>query len=289
MSTSTSVSNSSKTETDYFNTLIDYAVRHHYSVALWRLPLGTKKHLILSRHHAYLTYTSALEDLSTGFIFAPFEAKEDRIFLEADFCFSFEENIISPPSTELEKSSHAWMNDWLESERVKKNIYYTSNANAYTTPKGSFVQLVNDGIAEIEKGRFEKVVLSRTHVVPLPADFDIGCAFYDLCNLYANALVSFVSIPDAGSWMGATPELLASVENKRTFRTTALAGTQAYKEGMNLKSVAWTQKDIEEQALVERYIISCFKKIRLREYDEHGPRTIVAGNLLHLKSDSTLR
>lgn len=290
MSTSPSVSNSPKTETDYFNTLIAYAVRHHYAVALWRLPMGTKKHLILSRHHAYLTYTLALEDLSAGFIFAPFETKEDRIFLQADFCFSFAENTLSPPATELENSSHAWMNEWLrtESEQSKKNIYYTSNAKAYSTQKESFVQLVNDGIAEIEKGRFEKVVLSRTQVVSLSADFDIGCAFHDLCNLYDNALVSFVSIPDAGSWMGATPELLASVENKKTFRTTALAGTQAYTEGMNLKSVAWTQKDIEEQALVERYIISCFKKIRLREYDEHGPRTVVAGNLLHLKSDFTV-
>jgi isochorismate synthase len=100
-----------------------------------------------------------------------------------------------------------------------------------------------------------------------------------------NALISFVSTPEAGSWLGATPELLASVENKTIFKTIALAGTQPYYEGINLKSVAWTQKDIEEQALVERYIISCFKKIRLREYEEHGPRTTVAGNLLHLKSE----
>ena len=45
------------------------------------------------------------------------------------------------------------------------------------------------------------------------------------------------------------------------------------------------QKDIEEQALVERYVISCFKKIRLREYDEHGPKTMIAGNVLHLKTE----
>ncbi len=54
---------------------------------------------------------------------------------------------------------------------------------------------------------------------------------------------------------------------------------------MDVRSVAWTQKDIEEQALVCRYIISCFKKIRLREYVETGPKTVVAGNLLHLKTD----
>jgi isochorismate synthase len=109
-----------------------------------------------------------------------------------------------------------------------------------------------------------------------------------LCALYSNALITFVTLPNEGTWLGASPELLVSVQDKRIFRTTALAGTQAYSEGVNIKSVAWTQKDIEEQALVERYIISCFKKIRLREYDEHGPRTVVAGNLIHLKSDFTV-
>ena len=37
--------------------------------------------------------------------------------------------------------------------------------------------------------------------------------------------------------------------------------------------------------MVSRYIINCFKKIRLREFEEHGPKTVVAGNLMHLKSD----
>ena len=49
--------------------------------------------------------------------------------------------------------------------------------------------------------------------------------------------------------------------------------------------MAWTQKEIEEQALVCRYIINCFKKIRVREYLEHGPKTVVAGNVMHLKTD----
>jgi isochorismate synthase len=64
-----------------------------------------------------------------------------------------------------------------------------------------------------------------------------------------------------------------------------LAGTQKAQGENPLKSAAWTQKEIEEQALVSRYIVDCFKKIRLREYDEHGPKTVLAGNLLHLRSD----
>ncbi|MBK7650997.1 MAG: chorismate-binding protein [Flammeovirgaceae bacterium] len=98
------------------------------------------------------------------------------------------------------------------------------------------------------------------------------------------AFVSLVSSPETGTWMGATPELLVSVAQNK-FKTVALAGTLPYSPDINLKYVAWTQKEIEEQALVCRYIINCFKKIRLREYEEHGPKTIVAGNLMHLKTE----
>ena len=108
--------------------------------------------------------------------------------------------------------------------------------------------------------------------------------FEQLCENHPQAFVSFVSSPQTGTWMGATPELLVSVSQNK-FKTIALAGTLPYSPDTNLKTVAWTQKEIEEQALVSRYIISCFKKIRLREYDEHGPKTIVAGNVMHLKTD----
>ncbi len=50
----------------------------------------------------------------------------------------------------------------------------------------------------------------------------------------------------------------------------------------------WSQKEIEEQALVSRYIIGCFKKIRLREYLEEGPKTAQAGNLMHLCTQYTV-
>ena len=37
--------------------------------------------------------------------------------------------------------------------------------------------------------------------------------------------------------------------------------------------------------MVSRFIINCFKKIRLREFEEIGPRTSKAANLVHLKTD----
>jgi isochorismate synthase len=290
MAISGSVSLETLVETDYFSLLIETAVQKNFAVAIWRLPNDPRKHLIISKRPSLLKYTDALENLLPGFIFAPFEPAADRIFLVADFYFTFENGKLSPPETQLEIDSYVWLYD--VQRGAKKNdslqIYLDRAATRPTTQRDFFLNLVNDAIGQIERGAFEKIVVSRTQVVDLGDDFNVTAAFQKLCSLYSNALISFVSIPGIGSWMGASPELLASVENKKIFRTTALAGTQPFKEGTNLKTVAWTQKDIEEQALVERYIISCFKKIRLREYEEHGPRTVAAGNLIHLKSDFTV-
>ena len=86
--------------------------------------------------------------------------------------------------------------------------------------------------------------------------------------------------------MGATPELLVNIDRKHhIFKTVALAGTQMASDGLTTETAAWRQKEIEEQAMVGRYIINCFKKIRLREYEEIGPKTVKAGHLLHLKSE----
>ena len=290
MAISTAVSFSELTETEHFSLLINYAVAENFSVALWRLPNDLKVHLIISKDIELLKYSAPLEDLPPGFIISPFDAAADRIFLKADFSFSFLGGALVSPDNALEKSSRIWLNDLLNRPDETKTtaVHHDNTTKVSTTDKDFFLSLVNDGISQIEGGKFEKVVLSRTLSIDLPNAFDVSNAFQNLCKLYSNALISFVSIPKKGSWLGASPELLVSVEGNRTFRTTALAGTQAYTAGINLKSVAWTQKDIEEQALVERYIISCFKKIRLREYDEHGPRTVIAGNLIHLKSDFTV-
>ena len=277
---------SAATEADYLNALIGHAIENNFSVAVWRLPDNKAKHLIISRKHELLKQDTPLEELPTGFILAPFNRSADRIFLKADVAFSFENNTLKPPSNPIETTSAAWLNTPVRnSKHSLPSRLHALKYQPFTTDKESFMNIVEEGIRQIEKGTFEKIVPSRAQIVSLDPQFDIVTVFQRLCASVPNALVSFVSTPESGSWIGATPELLVSVENKTTFRTIALAGTQIYHEGANLKTVAWTQKDIEEQALVERYIISCFKKIRLREFEEHGPKTVIAGNLLHLKSE----
>ncbi len=272
-------------ESEYLSFLIGCAIDSHFSVAVWRLPNDELKHLIISRKHELVQPQRPLEELPSGFIFAPFEASGDRIFLKADFSFTFSNNSLRAPENSLETTSNAWLQTQWNNQESASQKYYHLSYHPEATKKGAFLNMVAEGIREIEQGTFEKVVPSRAHQIDLPSGFDIVQSFQKLCNVYPDALISFISTPESGSWLGATPELLVSVEDKTTFKTVALAGTQAYERGARLKDVGWTQKDIEEQALVERYIISCFKKIRLREFEEHGPKTVVAGNLLHLKSE----
>lgn len=272
-------------EAEFFSTLVDYALDSNSSIALWQLPNDRTKHIILSRDHQSLKKNVPLEDLPQGFIFAPFDAEKDRLFLKADLSFSFSEGKRNEGQTFLETESIRWYNDNVKKSARRPNQGASVERPVQAVSKNDFIEFVQKGILEIEKGEFEKVVPSRLKEIQLPENFDIVNAFRKLCDTYPNALVSFVSIPGVGNWLGASPELLVSVEDNTIFKTVALAGTKPYTGSTNIKSVAWTQKEIEEQALVERYIISCFKKIRLREYDEHGPKTVIAGNLMHLRSD----
>jgi isochorismate synthase len=282
-----SVSGSQISETELLHFLVHQAADSDQPFAFWRLPNSARRYFIISQTHRILEQQTSLEDSSAGFIFAPFDREKSRYYLPADLIFSFEHNKLLSPETPAEANSEAWLSEKLKQGHSVKKVKFRSSKTISESPD-TFLQTIVRSVEEIERGKFEKIVPSRSKLIELPVEFDVVIAFEKLCDQYPNALISFVSIPGVGHWLGATPEVLVTLEDKTIFKTVALAGTKPYYAGTNLKSVAWTQKEIEEQALVERYVISCFKKIRLREYEEHGPKTVVAGNLMHLKSDFTV-
>ena len=271
------------------HSLFQFSADNQLSIAVWQLPGSQKKQLLLSKQARRINRDEViLEELSSGFIFAPFDRKQDAIFLDADYLFTFAEGQLLNPQSEKEERAHELLSGLNLTPEAKFKFYTRPNSPEHAdTSREQFITLVTQAMHLIDQGAAEKIVPSRTrHIVPA-GSLDLVTSFEKLCTAFPNAMVSFVSTPEGGSWIGATPELLVCVDDSK-FKTVALAGTQPYHDGTNLKQVAWTQKEIEEQALVERYIISCFKKIRLREYDEHGPKTVVAGNLMHLKSEFTV-
>lgn len=272
-------------EAEAFGILLNHALENNFSFALWRSPNDSVKNLIVSYTAKTLEPKAILEDLAPGFIFAPFDKTKSRYYLPADIMFHFSEGVLNEPANNEANASREWFNEAASKAGLKPSKpFFFKQSSTSSSDKTAYMQLVAKGVQQIEDGAFEKIVPSRAKRVELPESFDAIDTFQKLCDTYPNALISFVSIPNVGTWMGASPELLIQVENNRIFKTVALAGTKPFEPGTDIRNVAWTQKEIEEQALVSRYIISNFKKIRLREYDEQGPKTVIAGNVMHLKT-----
>ena len=167
---------------------------------------------------------------------------------------------------------------------------------------------------ELQKGQFRKIVLARRSKETFGEDVDAEQLFLKACKSYPRMFVALVSTPESGMWLMATPEVLVQEREERgerreekgkaTFHTMALAGTMAL-HGRHLtfdtppgiatrntpastpewgQKLGWTDKNIEEQRFVATYILERLKQLA-DDIEEQGPRTVRAGNLVHLRSD----
>jgi isochorismate synthase len=259
------------------NSIISHALSSGKAISLWRLPDGDERHLVVADGAKIIDAAYSLEDSPPGFMVAPFDPSGTRYFLPADALFVVRENVIE----QLRGKEPAAHTGGLH----RPPFHLRASAQRPGQSQNFYESLVQNCVDEISRGSFEKIVPARSLRAEVDPEIDFLDVFDRLCSSYPHAFVSLTSSDSYGTWIGASPELLVHVDPSLTFRTAAMAGTQVFTDSVDLKKVSWTQKEIEEQALVERYIISCFKKIRLREFDEHGPRTVRAGNLLHLKTD----
>jgi isochorismate synthase len=271
------------------------AVHQQLPVAAWRLPNQQTRHVILDISGKASRVDWQLEELNPGFITSPFLTDQTHSpYIRADIHYrSGEEEWQVNPAANLRHYSEV-RNFLLKhiTQNSPAPIHTPARSEQYSaSDRTHFNSIVEKAIQQIEQGAFKKVVPSRRKIVALPPNFDVAATFQQFCEAYPAAFVSVFSIPGIGTWMGASPEILVSTyqaDRRRIFRTVALAGTQPLQGEDPLKNAAWRQKEIEEQAMVSRYIINCFKKIRLREFEEDGPKTTAAGNLLHLRTDFTV-
>ncbi len=249
--------------------------------ALYRLP-GQKDsfHFQTSLSAVKEVFEINLEEMEKGFLMSEFDGK--KYYLKADISWESGSGDLNIRQTLDGSDLLDGIMKKIQEEPGKISLTRKTAGETEKTDK-SFLELVEDCIQRISNGEFEKIVPARAHLVNDYDESQVIDFFLNLCENYEQAFVSLFSSPETGTWLGATPEILVKTRAAQEFETVALAGTQLFK-GQDLKSVAWTQKEIEEQAMVSRYIINAFKRIRLREFDEIGPKTVVAGNLLHLKT-----
>jgi isochorismate synthase len=277
----------------YQNAILQTALQNQQALALWRLPAQRTQHLIVGLEDKITQRRLDIEESPAGFAVSPFlnEDFKQTYFIPADLYFRFEGESIDFQSFNDEYSAagksfrQTVQSNIHTSQKNKLQKYFSKNALKSESNKEHHLKLVEKAIQSIQSHEFQKVVLSRNKQVGYPADFSPIDVFQRLCRIYPTAFCYFFHLPHIGTWMGASPETLISTDRNYTFRTVALAGTQRHNPAQKVSEALWSQKEIEEQALVSRYIINCFKKIRLREFEEEGPKTVIAGNLLHLKTN----
>ncbi len=253
--------------------------------AIFRRPFSNTFSIFISDSTSSTISDFNLEELKTGFLFAPYNISEHpTYYISADYSFELP---LDEKYVKISGKNCIFQSDSSSHNSNEFTIEYESdNEDNYQT----YLSDANKIINHIKAHDAQKVVLSRVKKLGTLKDKNYYKAFKRLTNNYPHAFVSLVNLPSLEQvWLGASPEILVSYDTEDTFKTMSLAGTQSAldKNGNSIEPIdaLWSHKEIEEQAMVSRYIINCLKKLRIREFEEDGPKTVKAGNLLHLRTE----
>lgn len=148
---------------------------------------------------------------------------------------------------------------------------HQSNFEASQQFYENYVELIKN---KIEEQKLDKVVAARCVQLANEGIENAADYFLNACLNYPDACVYFFSIHGIGSWMGATPEMLLQLENNK-LTTVALAGTKN-------NDTVWTDKEYEEQGMIEFFLKDVFKQIGVKNIIKSELKTINAGNIQHL-------
>jgi isochorismate synthase len=195
-----------------------------------------------------------------GFVFAPFDSSDSNGF-----------SVLIPDTQEIQTIFEA-----------QENIDITSQTTPFReaiASKEAHINLVDEAKTFLIENALPKVVIARSKTIPIPG-FDLLQTFYRMLAKYPAATVYVWYHPKVGLWMGATPEMLVTLEGQQ-FKTMSLAGTQVYSGDME---ISWRSKEREEQQLVTDYVVSKLKD-KTQQLQSGQPYTVKAGTLLHLRTD----
>jgi len=238
----------------------------------YRLP-DKAEIITLIQHHSQPREID-IQNISTknqGFIVSPFdESLGDKTFFLQPDCVFFSDDIDDIYIQEL-SGNHRYLSlEKQESEKIQ------------TTTTKEYIQNVNDAVRAMRENQFRKVVLSKVRKESFPIDFQPEKFFLKLCDRYPRAMVYLLQMPGVGCWAGATPEPLITA-NMDVAQTVSLAGTQAY-TGAVIDSYKWSDKELEEQAIVTGFVENTLKEQGVCEFTQTGPTNEQAANLIHLKT-----
>ncbi|MBP7359064.1 MAG: isochorismate synthase [Prevotella sp.] len=249
------------------------------SFALYRFPHENYCTLLSQKMRQPIELLS-YSDLSgkEGFVIAPFNASKDEPIL-----------LLEPEKTKkilLSDFDDTFKNSNSDSENYFDAVYEGAERLKYTVDYENFS-------SQIASGKFSKIVLARRKVVKSKLEIAPEELFKRACKLYPRMFIALVHTERCGTWLTASPEILLE-GHERNWRTIALAGTMklegcqlnfdASNEMCDSDMIKWSDKNIQEQGYVAKYIKECLDKFSNNVVEE-GPFTVRAGNLVHLRSN----
>ena len=245
------------------NEIYNMCLARNISFVSWRLPNDDTINTLLTRQQPVKVFQPVTG--YRGFVFAPFAFSEKRqaLFFVPDVIFQNDEF----PSEFL---------TYVEGEKWGQR-----HAFPYLAGQDEYFKQFQQVKDELDSGEAEKVVLSRT----IEADAKISEApdiFRELTDRYPYAMVYLLHIAGGTTWVGASPEPLL-LGNDEEYETSSIAATRPLK-GLN-GNHQWSAKETSEQTMVTEYIAKVLSEFSIGDYEQSGPKTIDAGNVMHLMTN----
>lgn len=249
------------------SSVLDHLLRKQMAFACWFNPKDNRLGIVVG-NASDVKLLDRFDQLNgeAGFVFAPYRITEKYPV------------ILLKPSIYLEDFNSADQIDFNHIEPFSP--VNESKDHCSTRSKEEYMQTIDETIAAIRKSELSKVIISRQIPVKRTSQ-SLGNTFFQLHDMTPNAFTYLVNLPAAGTWMGATPEVLLK-SDEGYFETVSLAGTQVRK--YDSEDYYWNTKDIEEQAFVSRYMLELFYSFGIHKYRTSGPETLESGKVAHLKT-----
>jgi len=243
--------------------ILDYCLKQNIPFAIYQLPRITKTVLIVARTVKQMDLDELLMAGKDVFAIAPFSLSDQKITcLTSNFVIG--EQVEASVFDQIKKIKPCL-------EEVQEPAFCASHSD--------YKEQFNKLYAEITSGRISKAILSRIkHLSKVNREF-ASSFFYKLCEVYPKAYNFMVYTPQSGLWTGASPELLfKAIDGVAT--AVSLAGTRK----STGEDSAWGTKERDEHQLVSDFVSAVLTKYDIRNAVVKGPVTVVAGKMLHLKT-----
>jgi isochorismate synthase len=293
-------------EYDFFDLLkglMTIAVRHQAGVAVWRLPKQRNIQVIIDTSFGQQSKNLTEQPHLSGFAISPFINLGSKVYLlEMDIQFEQKDGFwninYQKPSGKTDLFLRELDRLLTDKSMAPNGLWHINREKslAVGADRTSYTNLVSEAITKIQTNALLKVVVSRQKQIPF-SDVTHPVDIFKLClDRYNFGMVSLISVPGLGTWTGASPEILVSLDKQHIFKTMALAGTQKIAPGSSGQPddksptpIVWSQKDREEQGMVSQFIKGCFANIGLNNYQEIGPKTVTAYDIVHLQTEFQLQ